>query len=337
MSVAWALGDQATRDIIFRCHQQALTTVLAYAEREVFRTRSGHRGCVEEEIVGVVAASFTHFDSRDGDPQLHDHVVVLNRVQATSDGLWRTLDSRGLFASAVMLSEMHQGVLSDLLTAQLGWDWEPHARRSSPVAKWEVAGVSTSLMEEFSRRTVDILALKDRLVEQFETDHGRAPTNIEVLRLRQTATLATRRAKQGRNLDELTSDWTVRALPYLDDEPTSWVHEIGHKNVVVFSSHDLGDDILRDAANAALDVVSVKRPTFSRANVQAEVFRQLQSVRFVEPAERLDVATRATDMALAQALRINAPSLHHTPRFLLRRDGTSKPNSVFVPYVMSQA
>ena len=41
------------------------------------------------------------------------------------------------------------------------------------------------------------------------------------------------------------SDWTVRALPYLDDEPTSWVHEIGHKNVVVFSSHDLGDDILR--------------------------------------------------------------------------------------------
>ena len=53
--------------------------------------------------------------------------MVLNRVQTTSDGLWRTLDSRGLFASAVMLSEMHQGVLSDLLTAQLGWGWEPHA------------------------------------------------------------------------------------------------------------------------------------------------------------------------------------------------------------------
>lgn len=197
VSVAWALGDRATRDVIFRCHQAALATVLAYAESEVFRTRSGHRGCVEEEIVGVVAASFTHFDSRDGDPQLHDHVVVLNRVQATSDGLWRTLDSRGLFASAVMLSEMHQGVLTDLLTAQLGWDWEPHARRSSPVAKWEVADVSTALMEEFSRRTADILAAKDRLIEQFETDHGRAPTDVEVLKLRQTATLATRRAKQG--------------------------------------------------------------------------------------------------------------------------------------------
>ena len=324
ISVAWALADRRTRDVMFHCHQQAIAAVLAYAEREVFKTRSGSQGCVEEEIVGVVAASFTHFDSRDGDPQLHDHVVVLNRVQATSDGLWRTLDSRGLFASAVMLSEMHQGVLSDLLTAQLGWDWEPHARRSSPVAKWEVAGVSTSLMEEFSRRSADIIAAKDCLIEQFETDHGRAPTDVEVLKLRQTATLATRHAKNGRSLGELTDDWTIRALPYLDDEPTSWVYELGQKNVAVFSSHDFGDNILRDVANAALDVVSAKRPTFSRANVQAEVFRQLQSVRFVEPAERLDAATRATDMALAQALRINAPSLHHTPRFLLRGDGTSK-------------
>ena len=157
-------------------------------------------------------------------------------------------------------------------------------------------------MEEFSRRTADILAAKDRLIEQFETDHGRAPTDVEVLKLRQTATLATRHAKQGRNLGELTNEWTLRALPYLDDEPTSWVHELGQKNVAVFSSQDLGDNILRDVANAALDVVSTKRPTFSRANIQAEVFRQLQSVRFVAPAERLDAATRATDLALAQAL-----------------------------------
>jgi conjugative relaxase-like TrwC/TraI family protein len=324
VSLAWALGDRATCDVIYRCHQAALTTVLAYAESEVFKTRSGHRGCVEEEIVGIVATSFTHFDSRDGDPQLHDHVVVLNRVQATRDGLWRTVDSRGLFASAVMLSEMHQGVLTDLLTAELGWDWEPHARRSSPVAKWEVAGVSASLMDEFSRRTADILAVKDHLIEQFETDHGRTPTDVEVLKLRQTATVATRRAKQGRSLGELTDDWTTRAVPYLDDEPTSWVYELGQKNVAVFSSQDFAENILRDVADAALDIVSAKRPTFSRANIQAEVFRQLQSVRFVEPAERLHAATRATDLALAQALRINAPSLHHTPRFLLRSDGTSK-------------
>ncbi len=324
VSVAWALGDRQTRDVVYRCHQQAVAEVLAYAERDVFRTRSGTRGCVEEETLGVVAASYTHFDSRDADPQLHDHVVVLNRVQATSDGRWRTLDSRGLFSSAVMLSELHQGVLSDLLTEELGWDWTPHARRSSPVPKWEVAGVSPALMGEFSRRTAAIVTAKDQLIAEFEIDHGRPPTDVEVLKLRQTATIATRRAKKGLSLGQLTTTWTVRARPYLDDEPTAWVHELGNNIVATFASGDFTDEILRDLARASLDVVSSKRPTFSNANIQAEVLRQLQAVRFSDPSERILTAKRTTELALKQALLITMPSLHHTPRFLLRNDGSSK-------------
>ncbi|NNN08359.1 MAG: relaxase domain-containing protein [Acidimicrobiaceae bacterium] len=324
VSVAWALADKATREVIYRCHLEAISQVLAYAEREVFHSRSGKQGCVEEDIVGVVAASFTHFDSRDGDPQLHDHVVILNRVQTTNDGAWRTLDSRGLFASTVMLSEMHQGVLSDLLTAELGWDWTAHTRRSSTAPKWEVAGISKRLMDEFSTRTTSILAAKDRLIAQFEEDHGRAPTDVEVIKLRQTATLATRRAKSGRGLGDLTEAWASQAAPFLDDEPTAWVHELGGRDVAAFTSAEFEDAILLDIANAALEVVSAKRPTFSRANVQAEVFRQMQGVRFTTPTERILTATRATNFAVAQALLITTPDLHHTPRLLLRSDGTSK-------------
>jgi conjugative relaxase-like TrwC/TraI family protein len=324
VSVAWALADKDTREVIYQCHQKAIAEVLAYAEREVFHTRTGQQGCAEEDIVGVVAASFTHFDSRDCDPQLHDHVVVLNRVQATDGGVWRTLDSRGLFASAVMLSEMHQGVLSDLLTAELGWDWEAHTRRSSTAPKWEVAGVSKRLMDEFSRRTTAIVSAKDLLIARFEDDHHRAPTDVEVLKLRQTATLSTRRAKKGLGLGDLTEEWAARAAPYLDDEPMAWVHELGGQDVPTFTSADFADEILRDIANAALEVVSAKRPTFSRANVQAELYRQMQGVRFALPAERILAATRATDLAVNQALLITTPNLHHTPRFLLRSDGTSR-------------
>ena len=187
VSTAWALADRETREVIYRCHQLAIAEVLAYAEREVFHTRTGKQGCVEEDIVGVVAASFTHFDSRDGDPQLHDHVVVLNRAQAKSDGVWRTLDSRGLFASTVMLSEMHQGVLSDLLTGELGWDWAAHTRRSSTAPKWEVAGVPTRLMDEFSQRTTAIIDAKERLVAQFEVDHHRAPSQSPTTESRPSA------------------------------------------------------------------------------------------------------------------------------------------------------
>ena len=225
VSVAWALADKDPRSDL-PVPPGAIAEVLAYAEREVFHTRTGSQGCVEEDIVGVVAASFTHFDSRDGDPQLHDHVVILNRVQAKSDGVWRTLDSRGLFASTVMLSEMHQGVLSDLLTAELGWDWDAHSRRSSTAPKWEVAGVSKRLMDEFSQRTTAIVTAKDRLIAQFEDDHHRAPTDVEVLKLRQTATLSTRRAKKGLGLGDLTEEWTARAAPTSTTSPwrgcTNW-------------------------------------------------------------------------------------------------------------------
>ena len=324
VSVAWALADRATREVIERCHYAALAEVLAYAEREVLRSRSGTRGCIEEEIRGVVAASFTHFDSRSADPQLHDHVVVLNRVQSRRDGVWRTLDSRGLFAAAVTLSELHQGVLADLLSAELGWGWDAHRRRSSPVPKWEVAGVTTSLMDEFSTRTTAILAAKDRLIAQFEADHGRAPSDVEVLKLRQSATLATRRAKTGTSLAELSKRWSARATPYVDREPSAWVAELAGRALAPLTSGELDDAILLDVATTALEIVSARRPTFSRANVLAEVLRQLQGVRFAAPAERILTATRATELATAQALLLTTPDLHHTPHVLRRADGTSR-------------
>ena len=156
VSVAWALADRETKAQIYACHRRAIEVVLTYAEREVFHSRSGTNGVVQEDIEGVVAAAFTHWDSRAGDPQLHDHVVVANRARSVSDGTWRTLDSRGLFKSVVALSELHQGVLSDLLTKELGWGWDGRARRHSEQLRFEVTGVPEALMAEFSQRSAAI-------------------------------------------------------------------------------------------------------------------------------------------------------------------------------------
>jgi hypothetical protein len=131
----------------------------------VFHSRSGTNGVVQEDIEGVVATAFTHFDSRAGDPQLHDHVVVANRARSVSDGTWRTLDSRGLFKNLVALSELHQGVLSDLLTAELGWGWDGRSRRHSDQLRFEVTGVSEALMAEFSQRSAAIEERKTILVD----------------------------------------------------------------------------------------------------------------------------------------------------------------------------
>ncbi|MHB1447355.1 MAG: MobF family relaxase, partial [Acidimicrobiales bacterium] len=120
VSVAWALADEGTKALIYDCHRRAIEFVLSFAEAEMIHSRSGTNGVVEEDITGVVAAAFTHWDSRSGDPQLHDHVVIWNRARSVSDGRWRTLDSRGLFKARCALSSMHQGVLSDYLTQSLG-------------------------------------------------------------------------------------------------------------------------------------------------------------------------------------------------------------------------
>ncbi len=166
MSTAWALADQGTQAIIFECHRRAIDYVLTYAEEHVFHSRSGTNGVVQEDIEGVVAASFTHYDTRAGDPQLHDHVVVWNRAKSKSDGQWRTLDSRGLYKSVVTLGVMHEGVLSDLLTEALGVGWDQQSTRGGMV-KTEMAGVPEALMREFSQRREMIEEWRDGLVATF--------------------------------------------------------------------------------------------------------------------------------------------------------------------------
>jgi conjugative relaxase-like TrwC/TraI family protein len=322
ISVAWALGDRETRDLIYRCHQEAIAYVLDYAEREVFRVRAGTNGIVVDETNGVVAAAFTHFDSRSGDPQLHDHVVVMNRAQSARDGVWRTLDSRAIFASTVELSELHQGVLADLLCRELGWDFDARTRRHSSAPKWEVTGVSDGLMAEFSRRSEGIELEKIRLITQFEDDHARLPTDVEVLRLRQTATLATRPAKRGHSLSSLTDEWTTRARPYLDTDPHTFVANLTEERTILAAS-TVTPEVVAALGQKILETVATKRATFSLSNLRAESNRLLQGQRFVSPGEREQVVHAIADSAVGAAVLLNAPELRSVPDFLRRLDGTS--------------
>jgi conjugative relaxase-like TrwC/TraI family protein len=325
VSTAWAVADDTTKAVIYDCHRRAIDYVLGYAEREVLHSRSGRHGIVQEDVKGVVAAAFTHWDSRAGDPQLHDHVVVLNRAQSTSDSQWRTLDSRGLFKQTVALSELHHGVLSDLLTEALGWGWDGRQRRHSAAARWEVTGVADTLIGEFSQRADAIESRSDTLIADFTAAHGRRPTGPEVLRLRQQATLETRPDKTHRSLNGMTWAWRERAIAILNEDPVAWVSTLRDRNdLPLLRAGDLDDAILLDAANLAARTVASRRATFTQANILAEVFRQLHGVRFASPDDRLAVAERTTALALRSALMVTAPDLHHTPRLFQRSDGTSR-------------
>jgi hypothetical protein len=52
-----------------------------------------------------------------------------------------------------------------------------------------VTGVPEALMAEFSQRTAAIEERKNTLIGEFVAAHGRQPTDVEVLALRQRATI----------------------------------------------------------------------------------------------------------------------------------------------------
>ena len=76
-----------------------LGCVAVHREHALF-TRTGADGIRQVNVRGLVAATFVHRDSRAGDPDLHTHVAVANKVQ-TLDGRWLAIDGRVLFKAKV--------------------------------------------------------------------------------------------------------------------------------------------------------------------------------------------------------------------------------------------
>ena len=303
VSVVWALADSATQTTIYQAHQDAVRIALDYAEQHIFFSRSGHAGAVQEPIRGVIAAAFDHWDSRAGDPHLHTHVVVANRVQ-TLDGAWRTLDSKTLHKYVVALSELHEGVVHDLLSDRLGYAWDQRVRRHSAVARWDIAGVPDELITEFSRRSEDIDAAMGPLVAQFAVTYGRYPSSSEMLRLRQQATLQTRPDKQLATLADQTVAWRERSRPFVGGgvyAAAKWADTLRNRSTQAPQrSGEPDDGALRELAQNALRTVAGKRATFTHANVLAEAHRQLHGACFAAARERIAVAARITDTALAR-------------------------------------
>lgn len=324
VSVMWAMADRGTKTVIENVCDQALSEVVTWAEDHVFRTRTGAQGVRHEEVRGVVASSWMHYESRDGDPQLHHHVIVLNRVQAVSDGRWRTLDSRGLHRWVVALSERHVGLVEDLMTERFGVGWDQMRTVGGGDFKREVEGVEPDLVAEFSRRRAAIEAARERAVADFEAEHGRPPKGSDWRRIDRVAWRQSRPTKVHRSLSEMTAEWTERARPWVGDQPASWVSSLaGRSDLPALRSDDLTDGMVADVARAAQWTRSEASAVFTAANLFADAERQLHGVRFAS-GERARVAERVVEQALDMAVKITPLELSHVPNRFRSPDGTSQ-------------
>ena len=107
---------------------------------------------------------FLHHLSRDGDPQLHVHVAIWNRVQRAdgADGKWRTLDSRTLHNQRLGVAPVADRGMETRLTA-LGYAMVPRADGNGA----EVGGVSQDVMDLFSSRAVAVTGELKRLAQEY--------------------------------------------------------------------------------------------------------------------------------------------------------------------------
>jgi len=187
-------------DDAWDCVSAGSQAMLDYLQEHAGYTRSGyHRGSASgvssgrwEDAHEWVIASFRQHTSRSGDPQLHVHNVILNRVRRERDGQWRTLDGKALYRERAAAAAQGALVMENALTNALGVEW---ARRGDGHGR-EIKGVSQEIMDEFSKRTrQEIASVLGGLIEAYKADHGYDPDARALGSLRLHANKLSRAAK----------------------------------------------------------------------------------------------------------------------------------------------
>ena len=247
VSVMWALGDPGVNLAVREAHEHSVSAALEYLEREATFTRRGHGGLEVIETNGLIAAGFRHRTSRNGDPQLHTHVLVPNVVQGV-DGRWGTLDARHLFAHRVTAGHLYQAELRHQLTNTLGVAWTPTQRGAG-----EIAGIPPELLRAFSTRRAEI---EERL--EILGDSSAAASR--------RAALETRRPKLDLDFESLHARWLEQtaALGY---DPQQLYAVLGHAAPLALTEQhaSLIDEHLASAQGLTAQASSFDRKDVARA------------------------------------------------------------------------
>ncbi|GAA3598509.1 MobF family relaxase [Kribbella ginsengisoli] len=321
VSALWATADVGVQEQIASAHYQAIDDVLHLLEEQTAYTRTGVDGVAQHKAKGLIAAAFDHWDSRSGDPQLHTHLVVANRVQAP-DGQWRTLDGRVLFSAAVAMSEVHNVLLADQLNNRIGtiWDLRERGPRRNPA--FEIDGIPDELIKEFSSRTEQIEQNLQALLLERNTGLG-APTRSEMYVLRQQATLMNRPAKlAARPLATLMQEWSKRAEQVLPGQVESIIRQsMNRPDQRPMVTADLGAETINAYGASVVLALQLKRSTWTRWNVIAEAARQTRLLHMRETESRMALLLRITESAEQHSISLSAPEL--VPSAELRSDGES--------------
>jgi conjugative relaxase-like TrwC/TraI family protein len=211
--LATAAAWEARASGIWAEIEESVRLYIAHMQKEAGYVRTGHHGrridSIEtgrfEDAHEIPVAMFPQHTSRNGDPQLHVHILWLNKVQTVRDGQWRSIDSRALYRNKGAGSALAAFALETGLARRFGFEWAYRPASKGRV----VAGFPEKAIAQFSSRRAQITKTTLALAEQYEKERGHAPDQRALSSMRQFANARTRRGKEAGALDfaALLREW----------------------------------------------------------------------------------------------------------------------------------
>lgn len=213
--------------LLVEAHQTAVGRALDYVQGlAAYRVTDG--GQTELQKSGnLLIASFLHDLSRDTDPQLHTHAVLINATQR-ADGEWRALEPGEILRQKMLVGALYRSELA-LEALRLGYD----IRLTHADGRFELVHISDRQVQAFSQRSQAITtALANDGLTRADATHTE----------RQRATLATREAKGEVNRTALRETWQEKShdlgidfslrrvleLPTVQIDPASTREAVAH-------------------------------------------------------------------------------------------------------------
>lgn len=295
VSALWATADVGIQEQIVAAHHEAVADVLSLIEQHAAFTRSGDGGIAQLDTRGVIAAAFDHWDSRSGDPQLHTHVVVANRVQGP-DGTWRTLDGRVLYPGRGRDVGDPQRASRRPSRASFGREMGASRTRfpaQSGVRDRRDSGrTAPRVLARTEQIEANLTALLDERLDQIHP-----PSRREMYALRQHSTLMNRPAKHlAQPLTVLMAQWRKRADQAIGPDAVAAIQRaLNNAAERPLAAADLSPETLDAYGAATVLTLQTKRATWTRWNLLAEAARRTRLLRFVSTTDRFAALQRPSN------------------------------------------
>lgn len=178
---------------IIAAHERAVGTALGYLEEHATLRRRDSGEIVHETTGRLIFARFTEHASRELDPHLHTHAVVMNMTNHVPGEQMASLETRAMYAEQMTAGQVYRNELAhDLRALGYGVDYDPRS------GLFEIRGVPPQLIAAFSQRAEQI--------DAHASEHG-----LTGQAARRKSFYETRAPKVKLGLDALHQQWSVRA------------------------------------------------------------------------------------------------------------------------------